>query len=150
MKRLLCALAAGVAVFAIATGIASATSPHFVYATAAVQGTDVAVSFKEAGLGNNVTVTEQASALISATYGCFNGGGNHPQAANKETVTGLVTKSGDFTSGKNGNITGTILLPAPGPGAFACPPGQRLRLMGVTYTNASITDVTNGVTQAIA
>lgn len=149
MKRLLYAVATGLAVFALASGVANADNPHFVNASASVQGSNVAVNFKEAGLGNNVTVTIEASALISATYGCFNGGGNHPKAANKETVTGLVSKSGEFTSGKNGSITGTILLPAPGPGGFMCPNGQRLALMGVTLANGTITDVTNGVTAPI-
>lgn len=130
---------------------ASADSPHFVRASASFQGSgpNLAVSWKEAGLGNNQLIDYRASANATAVYACINGGGNHPRAANKETVSGPVSASGQFSSGKNGQITASLTLSPPGPGGFSCPPGQRLVVAKVTYTNVTITDTTNGVTEAI-
>ena len=67
------------------TGSGFAQSPHF-------------LSAKEAGLGNNALISYTASADATATYACINGGGNHPKATNKETVSGLVSASGTFSS----------------------------------------------------
>lgn len=129
---------------------ALAVSPHFVTASAQLSGTNLVVSFKEAGLGDNVTITETANATATATYVCVNRGGANPSAANKTTITAPVTASGDFTSGKNGQITGSLTLSPPGSGSFTCPSGQSLELASVTYTNVTITDTTNGVTEPIA
>lgn len=130
---------------------ASADSPHFVRADAGFQGSsqNLNVSWKEAGLGNNQAINYIASANATAIYACINGGGNHPKAANKETVSGPVSASGQFASGKNGQITASLTLSPPGPGGFSCPPGQRLEVAKVTYTNVAITDATNGITEAI-
>lgn len=126
-------------------------NPHFIQASAALQ-TDgsLVVSFKEAGLGDTVTVLEQASANATASYACVNGGGNHPQAANKETVHGPVSASGNFTSGKNGNIVGSLTIAPLGPGTFSCPNGQQLVLAAVSYSGIAITDVTSNVTRPIS
>jgi hypothetical protein len=56
------------------------------------------LSAKEAGLGNNALISYTASADATATYVCINGGGNHPKATNKGTVSGLVSASGTFSS----------------------------------------------------
>jgi hypothetical protein len=135
---------------AIAAVPALAQNEHFVRASAALSGTNLVVSFKEAGLGDNVTITETASATATATYVCVNRGGSNPSAANKTTITAPVSASGEFTSGKNGQITGTLTLSPPGPGSFSCPTGQSLELARVTYTNVAITDTTNNITQPIA
>lgn len=128
---------------------ALAVSPHFVKSSAQLSGTNLVVSFKEAGLGNNVTVTETASAQASATYVCVNGGGANPAAANKTTVNAEVSKSGQFTSDKNGNVIGSLTIAPPSAGAFTCPPGQSLQLAQVSYSSVAITDATNGVTEQI-
>jgi hypothetical protein len=134
---------------AIAAVPALAQNEHFVRASAALSGTNLVVSFKEAGLGDNVTITETASATATATYVCVNRGGANPSAANKTTITAPVSASGSFESGKNGTITGTLTLTPPGPGSFTCPSGQSRELASVTYTNVAITDTTNGVTEPI-
>ncbi len=148
--KLLIALTAGTFLALASATAAFATSPHFISASAQLSGTNLVVSFKEAGLGNNVLIHEVASADATAMYACINGGGNHPQAANKETVHGPVTASGDFPSGKNGNIVGSLTIAPVGPGDFSCPPDQTLVLGKVLYENVAITDTTNGVTQAIS
>ena len=82
---------------------AEAVSPHFIYCNAAgVSSTGtVTVSFKEAGLGANQNITYQATATATATYVCVNNGGNIPKDPKKTTVTGPVSATGSFNSGKN-------------------------------------------------
>jgi len=75
--------------------MASTSGAHFFSASGSVlDNGDLAISFDEAGLGNenvNYTVTANAQAF----YGCINGGGNHPQATNKEAVNATVSQ--DFS-----------------------------------------------------
>jgi hypothetical protein len=82
------------------TGTAFAQSAHFLSASASGPYSDgnLIVSFKEAGLCNNALISYTASADATATYACINGGGNHPKATNKETVSGPVSASGTFSS----------------------------------------------------
>ena len=130
---------------------ASATSPHFVRASDSVNNAgSLVVSFKEAGLGNNQLISYTSHANATAVYACINGGGNHPRAANKETVSGPVSASGTFSSGQNGQISQSLTAGPPGPGSFSCPPGQRLELASVSYTGVSITDTTNSTTENLA
>jgi hypothetical protein len=139
------------AFFALSLGTqaALADSPHFIRASAALSGVQLKVSFKEAGLGDNVLIAYTASADSTVTYVCVNGGGANPSASNKTTVSGPVSASGTFSSGKNGTISASLFLSPPGPGSFSCPPGQRLAIAEVTYTNVAITDTTNGITEPI-
>ena len=136
---------------ALMAGAASAQNPHFIKTDASFTGTspNLAVSFKESGLGDNLLVNISVSAQASAVYACINGGGNHPQAANKATVSGAVQASGTF-SVKNGTTSGTLTLTPPGPGSFSCPNGQKLVLASVTYSDVLLTDTTNGVNESIA
>jgi hypothetical protein len=138
-------------VLTAAAGIASAQSPHFVRADVGFSGSspNLAVTFKESGLGDNLLVNISASSSASALYACINGGGNHPKAANKETVNATVSASGTF-SVKNGTTSGTLTLAPPGPGSFSCPNGQRLVLASVTYSNVTLTDTTNNVTKSFS
>jgi hypothetical protein len=115
-----------------------------------VSGANLVVSFKEAGLGTNQLITYTANADATATYVCVvNRGGGNLSASNKTTVSGPVSATGTFSSGKNGQVTGSLTLNPPGPGSFSCPPGQSLEIAEVVYTNVSITDVTNGITEPI-
>ncbi|MDC0681795.1 hypothetical protein [Sorangium atrum] len=141
--------AAVMASLAMAT-TALAASPHFINASAALMGSNLVVSWKEAGVGNNQLISYHADALATATYVCVNRGGANPSASNKTTSTGLVSATGTFSSGKNGNITAslTIMPPLP-PATFSCPSGQSEELAEVVYTNVSITDQTNGVMESI-
>ena len=133
-------------VFVLATmtaGTLWADSPSFHYANASASGLQLSVSFKESGLGTTATGTAQiaVNADGTAVYQCFNNGGNHPKAGNKETVSGPVTNSGDFPI-RNGQVTGTITVSLPGPGSFTCPSGQHLVLESGTFSNITITDLT--------
>jgi hypothetical protein len=149
MKRLflLICLAFGLTV-AVATP-AQAVSLHFVRADAQVSGANLNVNFKEAGLGTNQQITYVASADASATFVCVNKGGGNPSASNKTTVSGPVTATGTFSSGKNGQVTASLTLTPPGPGGFTCPPGQSRQLAEASYTNVSVTDTTNNITEPV-
>lgn len=125
-----------------------AASPHFIGpVTATLQGNNVRVCWKEAGLGQNTAISYTASANASATYNCMNAGGNCPEAANKKDVTGPVTTSGTFNSDKNGSISACLVIQPPA-GTLTCPGGQTATLTRVTYTGIKITDVTNGIEKA--
>ena len=52
-------------------------------------------------------------------------------------MSGPVSASGDFTSGKNGSITGSLTL-SPPPSTLDCPGGQREVLASVSYTNVQV------------
>jgi len=135
-----------------AGGVTRASSPHFVgNVTATLVGNDVQVCWKEAGLGDNQLISYEASAFVTATFHCVNDGGNCPNAANKVTVSGPVTASGTFASGKNGQITGCLTLEAPDPpdpGEFSCPNGQTLTLTDISFSNITIKDTTNNITKS--
>ena len=148
-KRLLIALCAPL-VLVMATAVpAHAVSPHFVSASAQLSGANLTVNFKEAGLGTNQLISYTASADATATYVCVNNGGSNPSASNKTTVSGPVSASGTFNSGKNGNVTASLTLNPPSAGDFSCPKGQTEAIAQVTYTNVAITDTTNGITEPI-
>ena len=135
---------------ALAAVPALADEPHFVRAGATLNDTTgtLAVSFKEAGLGTNELITYMASADATATYVCVNRGGANPSASNKTTVSGPVSATGTFSSGKNEQVTQTLTL-SPPPSDISCPPGQSLELASASYTNVAITDTTNGITESI-
>jgi len=140
MRKALTVMVTTAAILALTATAAFAQNPHFLRASADVNSSgDLVGSFRIAGLGNNETITVTLSADATAQYACFNNGGKHPSATNKETVTAPVSASGEFTSGKNGSVTGTLSTPPPGPGDFTCPPGQRMVFTFVEYSNVSIT-----------
>ena len=134
---------------AVAIPAAFADSPHFISASAKLSGINLIVSFKEAGLGTNQLITYVASADATAVYVCVNNGGANPSAKNKTTVSGPVSATGTFSSGKNGNVVASLTLNPPSAGSFSCPSGQDLEVASVSYTNVAITDTTNGVTESI-
>jgi hypothetical protein len=111
-------------------------SPHFNSASANVISNNLVLSWKEVGLGSEsgANVTYEAAADAAAVYQCFNNGGRHPQAGNKTTVNTAVTGKGTFPVSKNGTISGSLTLEAPGAGGFTCPSGQHLVLVSVSYT----------------
>ncbi len=121
---------------------AFADSPHFLVASSSINSSSAAlnVSFKEVGLGNTVSTEQVTLTVATATgdYQCFNNGGNHPKAGNKETVSTSLTTSGTFPV-RNGQTTGTISAGPPSQGDFACPSGQSLFLQSVTYSGIFVT-----------
>ncbi len=140
MRRIGIAVFAALMLVVLTTTAALADSPHFISASASVDSAgNLVAKFKEAGLGTTVS-TEQItlSANSTATYACINGGGNHPKASNKETVSGPVSASGAFPV-RNGQTTGNISVAPTGPGGFSCPSGQKLVLAFVSYTGVTLT-----------
>jgi hypothetical protein len=137
---------------ALGSVIAQADSPHFIKATGTLNTTTGtwSCSWKEAGLGDNEQISYTCSGDATVTYVCVNKGGSNPSAQNKETVSGPVSSSGTFSSGKNGSITASLTLTPPGPGSFSCPNGQRLDIAQVSYTNVLLTDNTNGIQAPLA
>jgi hypothetical protein len=123
---------------------ASTSGAHFFSATSAVDsGGALVVSWDEAGLGNeNIDYTLTADA--TAIWACINGGGNHPKAANKETVAAQVSAGGSFQA-KNGRVQASLTAGPLSAGDFSCPSGQKLTLGKVTYTNIVLTDTSNNV-----
>jgi hypothetical protein len=120
-------------------------NPHFIKASASGpdESGNLTVSFKIAGLGDNVTTTITASADATAEFACRNNGGNFPSDPKKQQVSGPVSASGQFTSGKNGQITGSLTLQPP-PSTLDCPPGQEEVLVSVTYTNVQVSEPSAG------
>jgi hypothetical protein len=130
--------------FTVALGAqaAMADSPHFLFANSSISSSTGAldVNFKETGLGNTAT-TEHVTLTVdtaTAVYQCFNNGGNHPKAGNKETVSASLTEGGTFPV-RNGSVTATISAGPPSQGDFACPSGQSLFLQSVTYSGITVT-----------
>jgi len=142
-----------VAFFALAVAVvmaspASAVAAKFHSVSASVNNSGaLVVSFDERGLGNgNIDYLLAADSV--AMYACINGGGNHPQAANKETVNGDVSAAGSFES-RNGRVQASLSAGPISAGAFTCPGGQRLVLASVSYSNIMLTDTTNGTSTSV-
>jgi hypothetical protein len=131
-----------IAALAIPTA-AQAGAAKFHSASASVRATGaLAVSFDERGLGNE-NVDYLLTAHAEAEFGCINAGDNHPQAANKETVSSEVTTTASIEP-KNGRVVATIKTAAPSAGDFTCPGGQKLVFGGVSYSDIELADTTNG------
>jgi hypothetical protein len=130
------------------TAGALAQAAKFHSATSSVNNAGaLVVSWDERGLGNeNIDYTLTADA--TAVYACLNRGGNHPQAANKETVAGDVSAGGSFEA-RNGRITASLAAGPISAGDFSCPGGQRLVLASVSYTNIVLTDTTNNTSTTV-
>jgi hypothetical protein len=110
-----------------------AGSPHFVGGIIVSRdGNSLAVSGKEAGLGNEL----QVHIVVTATAQCINPGSKHPKAANKASVSA----EGDFPV-QNGKADFSLTLTA----TFQpdCTPP-----MTVVFTGVTVTDVTNGISQS--
>jgi hypothetical protein len=95
------------------------------------------------GLGDTVTTTVTANADATALYACQNNGGNFPSDPKKQQVSGPVSPSGDFTSGRNGQITDSLTLSPPA-STLDCPGGQHVVLARVSYTNVSVSEPNAG------
>jgi hypothetical protein len=140
MQRRILSILVGIAFVGVlaATG-AWGDNPHFLRASASGPDADgdVDCRFKIAGLGDNVSITVECSADATAVYACQNNGGNFPSDPRKTQVSGPVSATGEFTSGKNGQVSGSLTLNPP-PSTLDCPGGQREVLVSVSYTNVQI------------
>jgi len=123
-----------------------AQNPHFLSCDVSGVNSNGTLSsdFRIAGLGSNVSITVTVTADASAVYACLNHGQKCPSAANKSTVTGTVTAQGQFTSGKNGSVRGTLTVDPPANSSLTCPGGQKLVLVSVDYTNVSLSSSAGG------
>lgn len=151
MRRLLSFACAIFGVMLVAAPVGASTSgAHFFSSTGASivqngpnQG-QLIVTVDEAGVGQE-NVDYSIPWTASATWACLNGGGKHPKAANKETISASGSTSASLQA-ENGRVQATIPVTGtpPGPGMFSCPGGQRLVLASVSYS-VTINDLTNGV-----
>jgi hypothetical protein len=125
--------------------VALAQNPHFVKASADIDSCGALdLTWKEAGLGSTpVFVDYQAQANACVIYACINNGGQHPQAANKESAFGtLYAQQTCGPSGQNGTIScGVSVGPPSSP--LACPDSQGPYLTWVEYKNIVVQDTTN-------
>jgi hypothetical protein len=136
----------GLAVIAtLLLGVTSvlADSPHFLYANASIDsGGALTVAFKDAGLGTGVSsIAVTLDANATAEYQCWNNGGKHPRAGNKESVEGPLSNTDDFAV-RHGQVTASLTVGPPSQGSFSCPSGQTLYLMSVTYSDIVVSDAT--------
>jgi hypothetical protein len=135
MRRLLAMFAVGLFACALGTPAAWAGSPHFVDSTvtASRTGNTLTVTGKEAGLGDE----SQVHIVVTATAECINGGGNHPKAVNKESVSA----EGTFPV-QNGKADFSLSITA----TFqpSCNPP-----MTVLFTNVVVTDTTNNISERL-
>ena len=137
-------LGAALAAIVVAAGPAAADSPHFIKeGTASItsSGAYLVSNFKEAGLGSTVS-TESITLHIdtaTAVYACVNGGGNHPKAVNKQSVTTSLTTTGSFPV-RNGQTTGSISAGPPPAGPFSppCSPPMKVVLAQVSYSGVEL------------
>jgi hypothetical protein len=145
MRRIAFVLISAVFGVVLAATSALADSPHFLFADNSVSTSTGALttSFKDAGLGTGTTSIQITLTVNNATavYQCFNNGGNHPKAGNKETVSTSLTTSGTFPV-RNGQVTASLTVGPPGPGSFACPSGQTLFLQSASYSGTTVSDAT--------
>jgi hypothetical protein len=145
MRRILLVLITAIATVVLGATAALADSPHFLFATNSVSSTTGALttSFKDAGLGTGTSSIQITLTVDNATavYQCFNNGGNHPKAGNKETVSTALKTTGTFPV-RNGQTTGSLTVGPPSPGDFSCPSGQSLFLQSVTYSGIAVSDAT--------
>jgi hypothetical protein len=143
-------VAAALAIPAAFAAAGGSGSPHFLYANSSVSSSTGAlnVDFKDAGLGTTITSVQISLHVdtATATYQCWNLGGHHPKAGNKETVSETLDITQSFPV-RNGQATGTITVGPPGPGDFTCPTGQDLFLVDlISYSGIYISDESPGNT----
>jgi hypothetical protein len=116
-------------------------------ASAATELPDLLYAWTEVGVGKP-DVVYRLETVVTATFGCVNGGANHPKATNKTTITSPLQTTVELAADRNGQITGSVVLDTGSvfPTGFSCPTGQTLVALSATFTNNTITDTTNGVT----
>lgn len=120
--------------------MSSAANPQLRVPSASVSNNgDLLISVRVTGLGSTETVTVEASGNAQAIYGCVNGSGKVPNAANKRDMSEDFDVSAPFTTTTNGSARGTLTVDVPdSPVDFSCPGGQRLRLLSVSYFNVEV------------
>jgi len=135
LRRILVAAGLALAMIGVTAPAVWAGGPHFVDSTvtATRTGNTLTVSGKEAGLGDEA----QVHIVVTATALCINGGGKHPKAVNKESVS-----SEDTFPVQNGKADFQLSVTA----TFSpsCSPP-----MTVEFADISVTDTTNNISTSI-
>jgi hypothetical protein len=120
--------------FGAAPASAGVSGAHFNFVNVSIDGNTLNVEGREAGLGN----VDQVHIVLTATAECINGGGRHPRAVNKTSVT----QEGDFPV-QNGHADFSFSATA----AFqpSCSPPMTVR-----WSNITVTDTTTGTTYRVS
>ena len=105
-------------------------------------------NFKVGGLGKQELTIVKVTADATAVYVCVNKGGNFPADPKKQVLAGPVSSSDQFTSDKNGSVTGSLLLPPPPP-TLDCPFSQRSALAQVGFGNVAFS-ADDGPTESLS
>src|SRR5207247_7571108 len=104
LLKVLCPLLVTAALAMIPMSASATSGAHFFSATGSVANSGaLQVSWDEAGVGQqqvNYKLTTDAFAL----YACINGGGNHPKAANKQSVNGPLSSPSVGFQPENGRV----------------------------------------------
>ena len=122
-------------VMVVSTLSISAQNIHFIGSPSiSDNGNTLSFCAKLAGLGNNQSITIVLSTTATITTQCTNPGGN---VAPGQTKTATLTKSGTFTSDKNGNVIFCLTTDVPSPGK--CPNGQWTgTVVDVSFANSGV------------
>ena len=130
MRRVIFVAMAVLATLALTTSAGWAGNAHFVETTTSCSDNTLTVSGKVAGLGDE----PQICVAITSTAECINGGGQHPKAVNKESLSSTSDQPV-----QNGKADYSVTLTA----SFTpdCTPP-----MEVQFSNVTVTDNTNGLT----
>jgi hypothetical protein len=133
----------------VSRGGALAQNAHFVKTPTAsfTEDFDILSTFKEAGVGNNVSITYNLTATATGACACVTKNGNCPQAANKIPPIGVLG-TGTLESDKNGNIVGSLIAEEPEcqqVSPATCPHGQTNTLTSISYSDITLTDTNNNV-----
>jgi hypothetical protein len=125
---------------------------HFNYANSAVNDAGaLVVSFKEAGLGSNISQVEiTVTAQVDATYVVVNKAGNLPNSPNFTEVSTAVSTAGLFnvSNGTTGDVSITVDPVGPTQGFLDMSNlknGQSFALFSVSFTQVTLADAANGV-----
>ena len=145
-RRPLLSIVFAVSLVALSASMAFAGNPHFKTAAATLGSPRLIITGIEVGLGSGATVVYEASADVSGTAQCVNGGKQNPSASNK-SFSGQLDATATAQADANGKITAEIVLPALPPDF--CPTGQVAVVVTATFTNVTLTDTTNGITVSI-
>ncbi len=131
-----------ISVIALSASLVYGANPRFKTLSARLGSPQLIVSGTEVGLGSSATVVYVASADVSATASCINGGGSNPSASNKN-FSGELESTATNQADSRGKISTELVISA-FPSGF-CPPGQHTVVATATFTNVTLTDTTNGV-----
>ena len=145
-RRSLFSMVVAVSLMLLSGSVVYAGNPHFKAVTAQLGSPRLVVSGSEVGLGSGATVRYEASATVTTTAQCLNGGGNNPSASNK-VFSGELSSNATEQADSSGKITTELVLLAL-PASF-CPPGQGTVVTTATFSNVTLTDTTNGVVASI-